>query len=351
MKKILFYALYAVAVIALAGCAKHSSVGPNDSNKRYFDAWMQVNHPDASPVGLGIYILEDKPGNGGAEVGDAGYVYLDYKVTDLDGNISTYTDKQTAKQLGDYDTTSYYGPKFLTTAPGTNPAGLIEALADMKVGGYRKVVIPSWLMNYSVYKTEDEYLDPDDDDYKASSYSSAIYEFTISDYTEDMGKWQEGQIGKYFKANTDVFGAMTPADSLPAHRGFYYKQMKAPTDTTSFKADTTLYINYTGRLLNGLVFDTSIERVAKDNGLYTAGKTYKPVQINWGEKYEDITMGSSKSSIISGFALTLWQMRSMEKGVGVFISDYGYQSSGSGSSIPGFAPLVFEIELVAKPED
>lgn len=351
MKKILFYALYAVAVIALAGCAKHSSVGPNDSNKRYFDAWMQVNHPDASPVGLGIYILEDKPGNGGAEVGDAGYVYLDYKVTDLDGNISTYTDKQTAKQLGDYDTTSYYGPKFLTTAPGTNPAGLIEALADMKVGGYRKVVIPSWLMNYSVYKTEAEYLDPDDDDYKASSYSSAIYEFTISDYTEDMGKWQEGQIGKYFKDNTDVFGAMTPADSLPAHRGFYYKQMKAPTDTTSFKADTTLYINYTGRLLNGLVFDTSIERVAKDNGLYTAGKTYKPVQINWGEKYEDITMGSSKSSIISGFALTLWQMRSMEKGVGVFISDYGYQSSGSGSSIPGFAPLVFEIELVAKPED
>ena len=74
------------------------------------------------------------------------------------------------------------------------------------------------------------------------------------------------------------------------------------------------------------------------------------MQINWGEKYEDLTMTSSKSSMISGFALTLWQMKAMEKGVGVFYSDLGYGNSGSGSSIPGYAPLIFEIELVAKPK-
>lgn len=350
MKKIFISALYVIVAISLAGCAKHTSVGPNDGNKRYFDAWMQINHPDARPSGLGIYIIDEKPGNG-VEVGDAGYAYLNYKVTDLEDNISVYTDKQTAKQLGDYDTTSYYGPKFLTTADGTNPAGVLEAIRGMKVGGYRKVIIPSWLMNYSTYKTEDEYLDPDEDDYNAANYSSSIYEFTVEDYTETLGKWQENKIGRYFSANTEIFGPMTPADSVKGHRGFYYRQTEAPIDTTSFPSDTTVYINYTGRLLNGLVFDTSIERVAKDNGLYSSGKSYKPVQINWGEDYEDITMGSSSSSIISGFALTLWQMRSMEKGIGVFVSDYGYKSSGSGSSIPAFAPLIFEIELVAKPEE
>jgi FKBP-type peptidyl-prolyl cis-trans isomerase len=61
-------------------------------------------------------------------------------------------------------------------------------------------------------------------------------------------------------------------------------------------------------------------------------------------------MGSDKSTIIEGFALTLWQMRAMEKGVGVFYSNLGYNYSGSGSSIPGYAPLIFEIELVEKPE-
>ena len=60
-------------------------------------------------------------------------------------------------------------------------------------------------------------------------------------------------------------------------------------------------------------------------------------------------MGSG--SVITGFGLTLWQMRESEKGIGVFTSDYGYGYSGSGDNIPGYAPLVFEIEIVAKPED
>lgn len=347
MKKVI---LYVSMILSVAGCAKQASVGPNDANKRYFDAWMQVNHPDARPAGLGIYILEETEGSG-KEVGDAGYAYIDYKITDLENNISSYTDKQTAKQLGEYDTTSYYGPKFISTVPGTNPAGVISAFDGMKVGGYRKFIIPSWLMNSSVYDTEAEYLNPDEDDYSASSYSSAIYEITIADYTEDMAAWQENKIGEYFAANTDIFGSMTARDSLSDYRGFYYKQITAPVDTTSFPSDTTIYINYTGRLLNGLVFDTTNKRIAKDNGLYSSSKSYEPVQINWGDTYSDITMGSGSSSIISGFALTLWQMRSMEKGIGVFVSDYGYTSSGSGSGIPGFAPLVFEIEIVEEPED
>ena len=62
-------------------------------------------------------------------------------------------------------------------------------------------------------------------------------------------------------------------------------------------------------------------------------------------------MGTSSGSIILGFAKTLWEMKAMEKGVGVFYSSLGYGYSGSGSSIPAYAPLIFEIELVAKPEE
>ena len=44
-------------------------------------------------------------------------------------------------------------------------------------------------------------------------------------------------------------------------------------------------------------------------------------------------------------------MRKHEKGVGMFFSAYGYDYSGSGNTIPAYAPLVFEIEIVDKPKE
>ena len=356
MKGTFTKALYIAAAIIIAGCAKTVTPGPNEANKRYFDAWMELNYPDVKPTGLGIYVLDETKGDG-VEVADSGFVLVDYRITNLEGEISSYTDAQTAKQLGTYDQTSYYGAKFWTTYQTTIQAGLGDALKGMRAGGYKKVIIPSWLMTAKAFDTAQDYLDYYDED-ESTSYSSTIYEFEVKDYTEDINQWQVDSIGRFFRNKTvkihgepadQVFEGMTAVDTVQA--GFFYKQIAAPVDTTSFAKDTTIYINYTGKLLNGLVFDTSIERVAKDNGLYSPTRTYGPVQINWGESASEITMGSDKNSVIEGFALTLWQMRSMEKGVGVFYSNLGYQYSGSGASIPGYAPLIFEVEIVEKPEE
>lgn len=355
MNKTLSIALYIAASLLLAGCAKTVTPGPNEANKRYFEAWMHLNHPNLEPTGLGIYIIDEEEGNGAA-VTEKGFALVDYKISSLEGKISSYTEEETAKQLGDYSITNYYGPKFLTTFKTTIQAGVGDALYGMKVGGYRKVIVPSWLMTSKEFATAEEYLNYYDED-DSPSYSSTVYELTVRDFTEDMNKWQIDSIVRFFGNDKVTIGG-TPADQIFAgmaeadsvRTGFFYKQLAAPQDTTSFKKDTVLYINYTGKLLNGLVFDTNIERVAKDNNLYSSSRTYEPMQINWAEKYEDLTMTSSKSDMIPGFAMTLWQMRSMEKGVGIFYSNYGYGVSGSGSSIPGYAPLIFEIELVAKPE-
>ena len=345
MKKIISAILYIAAAIAIAGCAKEAQTGSNDANKRFFDAWIHVNHPDVTPTELGIYVLEEKAGTG-ATVEKDGFVMVDYIITDLEGNITSFTGKETAKQLGQYDTAYYYGPKVLTTTETTIQAGVADALLGMKVGGSKKAVIPGWLLTYKVYDNVEDYLNPPKNDATTSTtYDNAIYEFTVRDYADNINDWQIEQMSDYFKANPNL--GLSAADSLQL--GFYYKQLKAPTDTTTFKSDTTVYINYTGKLLNGLVFDTTDERTAKDNGIYTATKKYKPVPVKWASEYSEIKLDGS--GVIDGFALTIWQMRAFEKGVGIFYSDLGYSYSGSGKSIPGYAPLIFEIELVEKPED
>lgn len=337
--------LCAAATFAVAGCAKEVKSGANEANERFFKAWISVNAPDATKTDLGVYVLDNKPGNG-ATVEKDGFAMVDYITTDLNGNITGYTSKETAKQLGKYDTTYYYGPKVWTTTDATIQAGVADALIGMKVGGSKKVVIPGWLLTYKVYDNIDYYLNPPkDENTTTTTYDNAIYEFTVRDFADNINDWQIEKMGEYFKANPQL--GLSVADSL--QYGFYYKQLAAPKDTTSFKTDTTIYINYTGKLLNGLVFDTTIERTAKDNGIYSSSKTYEPVPVKWGSEYDDITL--SGSSVINGFALTIWQMRAFEKGVGIFYSELGYSYSGSGNSIPGYSPLIFEIELVEKPED
>lgn len=339
MNKIIKTAAYILAGFVVLSCAKAVKTGPNEAEQRYFNAWMSQNHPGVQPTGLGIYILEEEDGTG-ATVKEDGFIYADYVTTDLQGNITSYTDKQTAKQLGTYDTTSFYGPKVMSTTEGTMPAGLAEALIGMKEGGRKKVIIPSWLMSHMSYDTEEEYLA------SSSSSASTIYDITVRTYTDSIQLHEINLIEDYIKKNPQIFNSKMVNDTT----GFYYQPLSENISTEKFEKDTTIYINYTGRLLNGLVFDTTIEKVAKDNGIYSSSRTYGPTEVNWGEKYDDLTLGSSKSTVIPGFALTLWHMHPMEKGMGVFYSPLGYSFNGSGSSIPGYAPLIFEIEIVAKPK-
>ncbi len=346
MKQIIKTAAYFILAIVAAGCAKTVSVGPNDANKRYFDAWMEMNHPGLKPTGLGIYVLEEERGLGNTVLRD-GFVFADYVVTDLEGNILDYTGKNTAKQLGQYDTTYYYGPLVMTTFDQTLPAGVMSSIIGMMEGGRKKVIIPSWLMSYYSYNTEEEYLA------ESTSSSNLIYDITIRAFTDSISKYEIEQIEKYIQDNPKTFDKKVVNDTT----GFYFMSRSDVTTEEKFANDTSIFINYTGKLLNGLVFDTTIEKIAKDNGLYNSSKTYEPVEIFWAEEHSGITMGDSESNVKDGFSRILWHMHPNQPGqkenkaIGVFYSSLGYGSSGSGNSIPGYAPLIFEIEIVDKPEE
>lgn len=94
-------------------------------------------------------------------------------------------------------------------------------------------------------------------------------------------------------------------------------------------------INYTGRLLDGRVFDTSIESVAKQNNIYDSNRPYEPLSYRVGEM--SLIRGWEKGVINqpAGSKLTLVIPSALA---------YGPQDLGI---IPPNSPLVFDIEIVS----
>lgn len=323
-----------------AGCAKEGKTATNEDAKRFMDAWVSVHHPEAQPTGLGVYVIDDQPGDGSA-LGDEEYVFIERTVTDLDGTVTATTSEAMAVQVGSYDAANYYGPIVIRRNKAYTETGYLEILRGMRVGGKRTAVIPGWLNVTADYATAGEYVDNESGD-------NVICTLRLVDKYDDIYAWEIDTLERF------VARWMEGVDSTAF--GYYYKVLKPSPATTDIPNDSTFYINYTGRLLNGKVFDTTVADTAKRYGIYSSTKSYKPVRITKNEDFTAITMESastattgSGSTLVNGFSYTLSKMRRFEKGICAFSSLDAYGYAGSGSGIPPHAPVCFEIELVDTP--
>ena len=204
----------AIAALAVCGCAKSPTSGLNDAAKRYFDAWIHVNHPDATPTALGSYIIDKKEGTG-ALAGDAEttpYVRVDYVIRNLDGSIENYSGEALAKQLGKYSETGYFGPQVWQRVDNALPAGLDEVVSSMRTGGSVSFAVPGWLQTNKRYDSAAGYLAN-----VSGSSSHALYEVTLHELIPDIKKWEADSIGRYLPKH---FPGKSVRDSLAY--GFYY---------------------------------------------------------------------------------------------------------------------------------
>lgn len=335
MRKSLLWITLAAALAA--GCAKPVQVGLNDANKEFLEAWMFIHYPNVPPTSDGIYIVGDQAGTGSA-LGNPEtlpYLLVEYTTRDLDGNVTNTTSKVLSQQIGTYEENNFYGPEVWRRPNYGVLVGVEKTLSTMKVGGKRTAVIPGWLLSSKVYG-EPDYC------FKKASGTNAIYEIEVVNGLNDIVKWEIDSLCSYLANN---YPSVAAADSLKY--GYYYVRSKEPeNESVSFAKDTTIKINYTGRLLNGTVFDTTIKDTAKFYGIYSASKTYEPVSMNMKEEYAESTFSSGDSKAIDGFSYTLSIMHPGESGTALFYSALGYADSGSGKTIPGYSPLRFDIEIV-----
>jgi FKBP-type peptidyl-prolyl cis-trans isomerase len=96
----------------------------------------------------------------------------------------------------------------------------------------------------------------------------------------------------------------------------------------------TVLVNYTGRTLDGKVFDSSIESEAKKAGLEQPGRVYEPISVVVGQ-----------GEVIKGWDEALLLINECAKATLLIPSDLGYGMQGN-EAIKPFSTLLFDVELV-----
>ncbi|MFC3416318.1 FKBP-type peptidyl-prolyl cis-trans isomerase [Algoriphagus hitonicola] len=97
---------------------------------------------------------------------------------------------------------------------------------------------------------------------------------------------------------------------------------------------TTMYVNYAGYLLDGTLFDTSWEEIAKENEMYDPERPYEPLPVNVG-------MGQ----VIPGWDEGLLLLKNGSKAKFLIPSPLAYGENGAGAMIGPNSILVFDVEV------
>ncbi len=371
MRKIIRNIFIASLLLSFVACAVKVENSTNESNIRYLEKWIKNNYPNATQSELGTYILDETPSTivDAAQVEVDGWAILDYTSRNLEGIVQNTTLTEVAeKYLPIKSRKNFYYPQIFIVNTGSITAGLQDVLLGMKVGESKTVLIPSWLMSYKQYKTKEEYQN------EKTEYSNTIYELKLIGFYKNIDERDSTLMIDYIsKFKSDyVFASeyeMNITDTVetgffyyPLEKGEQDPEEESPEegenpeegeDGEVDEIDTSININYIGTFLTynskkeliTKTFDTNIETVAKDFGLYNSSTTYKQKKITWGEDFNETKMDDNK--VIPGFSKTLWQLKQKgdKRAIGIFWSKLGYGLTGVTDAIPAYAPLIFEIEI------
>lgn len=118
----------------------------------------------------------------------------------------------------------------------------------------------------------------------------------------------------------------------PSPDGVYVIEEKKGTGAVA-TSGKTVSVNYTGTLLDGKVFDSSLESVIKENGL-PARATYEPLAFEVGA-----------GRMIQGFDNAVNGMKVGTKARLIIPSKMAYGQQNMGN-IPPFSTLIFDIEVM-----
>ncbi len=237
-------------------------------------------------------------------------------------NVGDVIDYQWACIVNDVDTLIPASPFLYQLMEPQYPTDLMRGLAMMHKGDSASFIVDADSAALYIFGNQqyiDKYGEKDimrfevkmNDFYPESEFVKRMVESVKEQYPEETAK-ANADLQAYFTENNIV--------ATPTATGLYYVMTSEGNGEMPAKGDI-VKVHYTGKLLDGTVFDSSIERG-------------EPIEFPVGAGY-----------VIPGWDEGIMMMSVGEKGV-LYIPYYlAYGPNGSAPVIPPFATLIFDVEL------
>lgn len=271
---------------------------------KYLEKYNLKVKPDKS----GLYFIPLSPGTGpNAQNGDM--VTVHFIISHLDGRqiFSTYLENQPAEfELGKpFDT-----------------KGMSEGILQMNQGSRAKLIIPSALAFGERGRGGiiEPYTPLICDVELVNILSKADYERLANEQAER----DKALSNKYFKEEMDKLNQFLQVRNIktpPRASGLYFLEKVKGTGKPATPG-SIVEVHYTGKLLDGLIFDSSYDRG-------------KPI---------DFTLG--KGRVIKGWDEGIAMMKEGGEATLIIPSNLGYGEKGQGEKIPPYSTLIFDVKVV-----
>ena len=253
-------------------------------------------------------------------------LYYHFYVNDKDAelpNVGDLIDLTLSCTINDTNVIIHPSKNIIQLEEVTFTSDFMEGIAMMHRGDSASFIvdIDSTFVNvFRVPELPEEFNSTDvmrfdikvNDFYPESEYRNKMIEAVKERYPEETAR-ADAELQAYF-ADNQVNPDVTPT-------GLYYL-MTEEGDGEMPQHGDNVKVHYTGKLIDGTVFDSSVERG-------------EPIAFTLGV-----------GQVIPGWDEGIMMMSKGEKGV-LYIPYYlGYGDRGAGNVIPPFATLIFEVELI-----
>ena len=267
-----------------------NAVSQADIDKNLILQYAIDNSLNVQSTDSGIYYIMEKEGEGG-HPDEQSMITAHYHGTLLNGTI--------------FDSSVERGDPIVFPINRV-VKGWQEAIPMLKKGGKGKFIIPSHLAYGGQAKG------------KIPANSVLVFDIELVDFTDPAAEQKaqaeaDDKLIKEYLATNGIKAEMHES-------GIYYVIEKPGEGTDHPDGSTNITAHYHGTLLNGNIFDSSVERG-------------EPLQFNLGR-------------VIKGWQIGIPLLKKGGKGTLYIPSALAYGARGAGGVIPPNAVLIFEVELI-----